>query len=72
VIRLHIEPQPTADEAQAIEAAVKALIEQPGSAARTLRFNDVSNTRLNSPDDLVLFAHTWHDVARIEALEPGV
>jgi hypothetical protein len=72
VIRLHIEPQPTADEAQAIEAAVKALIEQPGFASRKLRFSDVSNLPVNSHDDAVLFAHTWHDVARIEALEPGV
>jgi hypothetical protein len=72
VIRLHIEPQPTADEAQAIEAAVKALIEQPGSTSRKLRFSDLSDLPLNLHDDAVLHAHTWHDVARIEALEPGV
>jgi hypothetical protein len=72
VIRLHIEPQPTADEAQAIEAAVNALIEQTGSTSRKIRFSDVLNLHVNSHDDDVLFAPTWHDAARIEALEPGV
>ncbi|MBV8339547.1 MAG: hypothetical protein JO343_06345 [Candidatus Eremiobacteraeota bacterium] len=59
-MRLRITPQPTADEAAAIEAALAMLAARRAPAMSGLRYGDrrrASDARL-----------TWTDVARLEAL----
>ena len=59
-MRLVIAPQPTADEAAAISAALEMLASQRTTAPRRLRYGD-----LRSADDVAL---TWIDLARLDAL----
>jgi hypothetical protein len=67
-MRLRIEPQPTPQEAEAIAAAIEMLLARSGSNGRKLRFND----DMNLYDDTYPQDYTWRDMARIEALTPGV
>jgi hypothetical protein len=59
-MRLEITPQPTADEAAAIDAALQMLASERIPATRRLRYGG-----LRSDDDVAL---TWIDLARLEAL----
>jgi hypothetical protein len=79
VIRLHISPAPTADEAAAIEAAITSAIRAATAASTTatatrLRYGDVAcsaahpRTQANNVSPLL----GWREVARLESLEPGV
>ena len=79
--RLRIEPQPTREEEQAILAALEVLLGF-GPTAKKLRFNDAAfarkgyvdmrRLRINVCGDTHIQDYTWRDVARIEALTPGV
>jgi len=68
VTRLRIEPQPTPQEAEAIAAAIEMLLARSGPRGEKLRFND----DMNLCSDMLPQDYTWRDMARIEALTPGV
>jgi hypothetical protein len=75
VIRLHIFPTPTADEAAAIEAAIKALVAAQAVRASGLRYGDVAAfTGISPATQSLAIARPlrWRDAARLESLEPGV
>jgi hypothetical protein len=59
-MRLVITPQPTADEAAAIETALAMLAAQRITTTRRLRYGNVGHA-----EDIAM---TWIDVARREAL----
>ena len=67
-MRLRIEPHPTPQEAQAIATAIEVLLARSGPAAKKLRFNEI----MNESDGTYPQDYTWRDLARIEALTPGV
>jgi hypothetical protein len=62
-MRLRIEPEPTTQEAEAIAIALEVLAARSGAPVSRLRFNCDGE----QPRD-----YTWRDMARIEALTPGV
>jgi hypothetical protein len=63
-MRLRIEPQPTPQEAEAIATAIEVLLARSGPTSKKLRYS--------ASDDVQPHDHTWRDMARIEALTPGV
>ena len=67
-MRLRIEPQPTPQEAPAIATAIEVLLARSGPTAKKLRFNET----MNESDGTYPQDYTWRDLARIEALTPGV
>ncbi len=75
MIRLRIVPEPTADEAAAIEAAIKALAASRAVRDMGLRYGDVAAAgapAATQPHPVASRPLRWRDVARLESLEPGV